>query len=171
MIMRRPLPLLLKDTRGAAAAEMAMVTPLLVLLAFAPMELGNYFLSEHALSKAVRDGARFAGRQSFAAFPSCSTIDATTATNIKNIVRTGQITSGGNPRLIGWTSPATITVSVACNTGNSYSGAGIYTGKVGGAPVVTVGAVVPYQSLFQRIGFASASLSLRAQSQSAVMGT
>jgi Flp pilus assembly protein TadG len=168
--MRRIIPSLLKGTRGAAAAEMALVTPILMLLLFAPMELGNYFLSEHALSKAVRDGARYAGRRSFDQF-TCSTVTSDVIDSTRNIVRTGQITTGGNPRLVGWTSPASITVSVACDSGGTYSGTGIYRGKAGGAPVVTVAAVVPYASLFQRIGFASASLSLRAQSQSAVMGT
>ena len=48
------------DRRGAAAAEMALVTPLLLVILFGAVELGNYFYNEHIVVKAVRDGARFA---------------------------------------------------------------------------------------------------------------
>lgn len=167
--MRAQFFSLLRDTNGAAAAEMALVTPLLVLLTFAPMELGNYFLSAHAVSKAVRDGARYAGRRNFAEF-TCSTASADVIDKTRNIVRTGQLATGGNPRLVGWTSATTITVAVACDTGGTYSATGIYKGQTGGAPVVTVSAAVPYASLFQRIGFNSSNLTIHAQSQSAVMG-
>ena len=34
-------------------------------LMFGAVELGNYFLNEHSLVKAVRDGARYAARQDF----------------------------------------------------------------------------------------------------------
>ena len=53
---------LARDSRGAAAAEMALVLPLLLVILFGSLELGNYFMNEHTLIKAVRDGARFAGR-------------------------------------------------------------------------------------------------------------
>ncbi|MGL5837065.1 MAG: TadE family protein, partial [Sphingorhabdus sp.] len=48
--------------KGAAAAEMALVTPLLMIIMFGAFELGNYFYSQHVVTKAVRDGARFASR-------------------------------------------------------------------------------------------------------------
>ena len=47
---------LLRDKRGNAAVEMALVTPLLLLILFGSVELGNYFMDEHTLVKAVRDG-------------------------------------------------------------------------------------------------------------------
>ncbi len=170
MTMLRTFTSLLTDTRGAAAAEMALVTPLLIVMAYGPMELGNYFLSAHTVAKAVRDGARYAGRRSFADF-ACSGAPAASADVIdktRNLVRTGQIASGGTARLRGWTAASTITVDVACNT--SFTG-GIYTGKSGGAPVVTVTAAVPYASLFGRLGFDASSLTIRGASQSAVAGT
>ena len=54
---------LFRDCRGAAAAEMAMVLPLLLALMFGVTELGRYFWSEHVLLKGVwqcnrRDGGR-----------------------------------------------------------------------------------------------------------------
>lgn len=153
--------------RGTAAAEMALVTPLLITLMFGAFELGNYFLSEHAVSKAVRDGARYASRRSFTEF-TCSTVSADVLDKTRNIVRTGQVANSGTPRLVGWTNSATITVSVTCNTAGGFTG--IYTGNTTGAPVVTVSASVPYSSLFQSLGFSSTSLLLNASSQSAVMG-
>ena len=44
---------------GAAAAEMALVLPILIALMFGSFELGNYFLNQHVVTKAVRDGLRF----------------------------------------------------------------------------------------------------------------
>lgn len=146
---------------------MALVTPLLVTLMFGAFELGNYFLSEHAVAKAVRDGARYASRRSFTEY-SCSAASADVIDKTRNVVRTGQIATGGTARLVGWSNPATITVSVSCNTAGGFTG--IYTGISTGAPVVTVSASVPYASLFQSLGFVSSSLLLNASSQSAVMG-
>jgi Flp pilus assembly protein TadG len=82
---------------GVAAAETAMLTPILLVLLFGAFEMGKYFLDEHVLMKAVRDGARYAGRQSFASMPCGGT--ATNETAIKNFVRFGNIAGTGNPRL------------------------------------------------------------------------
>jgi len=50
------LSYLFSNKDAAAAAEMAIVTPILVSLMFGSFEMGNYFLSEHVVAKAVRDG-------------------------------------------------------------------------------------------------------------------
>ena len=52
---------LARDVHAAAAAELALVLPLLLIIMFGSFEIGNYFLNEHILVKAVRDGARVAG--------------------------------------------------------------------------------------------------------------
>jgi Flp pilus assembly protein TadG len=161
-----PLSRLLRHTDGVAAAEMALVTPLLLTLMFGSFELGNYFLSEHVVVKSVRDGARYAGRLSFTEYD-CSAPSSNAIDQIRNVTRTGQVASGGTERLTGWTSPTTITVSVACS---STTTGGIYKDKTGGAPVVTVSASVPYSSLLGTIGLANPSLTLNAKSQSAVNG-
>ena len=158
---------------ASAAVEMALVAPMLITLMFGSFELGNYFLDDHVVTKAVRDGARFAARQSFTYYSSCSGSPSDPAlTQIKNVVRTGQIADGGAARLPGWTSASTITVTISCNiTGNGGSAfSGIYTGMTSGAPVVTISADVPYTSLFNSLGFSSTSLRLRGSSQAAVMG-
>jgi Flp pilus assembly protein TadG len=173
--MIRLLASFVRDTRGVAAAEMAMVTPLLIVIMFGIFEAGNFFWNEHIVVKAVRDGARFAGRQSFAAYScedvaeneSCSpTIDADVETNIKNVTRTGNAEGFGDPRVSGWTTDQ-VTVSISWS---ETTDTGIYTGRASGAPVVTVSATVPYDSLFGALGFDTAGLSVSASAQSPVMG-
>lgn len=166
--MSRRIAHLFRSESGSAAAEMALVTPLLLTLMFGSFELGNYFLDDHVVAKAVRDGARYAARKDFSYFTACSgEPTGTVATETKNLVRTGQVASGGTARLPHWDSPSTITITVTCN--GTFSG-GVYRGQASGAPVVTVSAVVPYSSLFNSLGFSSSSLSLQARAQASVMG-
>lgn len=165
--MRGPLSSLWKDPSGSSAAEMALVTPLLMTLMFGSFELGKYFLDEHVVSKAVRDGARYASRRSFTEF-TCTGASTDVIDKTRNITRTGEIASGGTARLPYWTTATTITVSVTCDTSGTYSG--IYKGASTGVPVVTVAASVPYGSLFGYLGFGASTLSLNSQSQAAVMG-
>lgn len=166
---------------GNAAAEMALCLPLLLVLMFGSVELGNYFLDEHVLVKAVRDGARYAARQSFTAY-NCTdgTVDAdSVVTPTENLVRTG-LTVGGADRLANWGS-ATFSVTVQCITqvangtdsdGNTITEqmSGIYAGSTDGAPVVTVSASVPYQSVLGSFGFTGIGMSLNASEQATVSG-
>ena len=156
---------IIRNKLGAAAAEMGLVIPLLVTLMFGSVEMGRYFMDAHIVAKAVRDGARYAGRQSFTEMPCGGT--ATDEADIKDLVRTGTTTDGAASRLSYWTDPATITVTITCSTGNNYSTAGIYTNATGGARHVTVAASVPYVSLF---GFTLFNLSVPGRSDAAVMG-
>jgi len=167
------------DIIGSAAVEMALVTPLLLTLMFGSFELGNYFLDEHVVTKAVRDGARYAARLPISNFscPSGSSSGSLlgNSTQIKNVTRTGKADGTGTPRLITWTDTNTITITVGCKPVASYPG--IYTGLPGDVPVVTVAATVPYTTLFSRLGWqigrkttGSSTLNLNAQSQAAVMG-
>jgi hypothetical protein len=167
---------LARCTSGAAAAELALALPILLVLLFGSAELGNYFMNEHILVKAVRDGARYAARQDFSNFSSCSgapggTVEADT----KSVVMTGLV-SGGSNKLRNWNA-TTITVSVSCSTatGGQTLG-GIYTGNKNsagtliGAPIVTVGATVPYSPILQAFGFTGRGYNLNATQQAAVMG-
>jgi Flp pilus assembly protein TadG len=162
------------DCRGAAAAEMALITPLLITLMFGSMELGNYFMGEHAVVKAVRDGARYAGRIPISNY-TCATGNATGTLNaleteVKNLTRTGSIGGNTSPRLGYWTDNTTITVSVRCVAKASFGGT--FSPLLGDIPVVKVSADVPYAdgSLFKYIGFTSIDLSLRSESEATVMG-
>lgn len=163
--MRPPLNALLRNKSGAAAAEMVLVTPLLMILIFGAFEAGNFFWNEHIVIKAVRDGARFAGRQSFAKYSCAAITDAAIETQIKNMTRTGQ-TIGGTARVAGWTDTQ-VSISVSCNATTTQ---GIYTNHAGGAPVVTVSTTLPYTPFFGTLGFDTSGLNLAASAQSAVMG-
>lgn len=166
---------LVRDHRAAAAAEMALVLPFLLSLGMGAVELGNYFLDEHRLIKAVRDGARYAARQDFSNFSGCPStatdVGTDLTTSVENLVRTGS-PSGGTDQLPNWGS-ATFTVQYSCDT--SYGGetmGGIYTThNSGNAPVVIVTASVPYEPVaLSAFGFNATSYTLNAQEQAPVLG-
>ena len=161
------------DRRGAAAAEMALVAPLLVTIMFGSLELGKYFWDEHLVTKAVRDGARFASRQSFATMPCGGS--ATNEAQIKNLVRFGKptVTAADKPRLHYWTSNSTITVEITCYENSGVDGARVYDGIYSArpdVPVVKVTAAVPYAPIVGSFGFEADGLSLNAYSESTVFG-
>ena len=156
----------MRATRGTAAAEMALMLPLLVMLLMGTFEGGYFLWNEHKVVKGVRDGARYAARQDFSDFTcSSDTIDSTVVSNVKNLTRTGTADGSGNDAVPGWTNDD-ITVTLSCDDTTST---GIYA-DVGTAPRVTVSASVAYPSLFGSLGFNTGSLHLNASAQSAVMG-
>jgi Flp pilus assembly protein TadG len=159
---------ILRCQNGAAAAEMALVTPLLLLFLFGSVELGRYFHNEHLVLKAVRDGARFAARQDFSAFSGCSgSPTGTVVSDTQNLVRTG-LMSGGSAQLPNWPA-ATVTLTTSCSTtAGSETMTGIYRGRTTGAPIVTVTATVPYTPLFGTLVFGG--LTLNASQQATVTG-
>lgn len=159
---------------GAAAVEMALVLPMLLILLMGSFELGNYFMNEHVVVKAVRDGARYASRQGFGNYSACSgSVGDPVLSDTQTVVKQG-LASGGSD-LINWTG-ATINVNVSCSssaTSTAYGAqnmAGIYNGRSTGAPIVTVVASVPYKPLLASYGFSGVGFTLNASQQSAVMG-
>lgn len=164
MIARR----FINDTLGAAAAEMALILPLSILLLFTGLEAGHYFYQQHQVIKALRDGARYAARQSFDDINcrSSATIDSTVAGNIRNLTRTGQI-SGGSSRISNWVD-GDITVTVTCPTA-AESQTGIYdSGEP--APQVNVTTNFNYDSLFNGVGIITDNATIGGTQQATVMG-
>lgn len=51
-----------RDERGSPSVEMVLVLPFLLVLLFGGFEAGNFVWTQHKLTMAVRDGARFAAR-------------------------------------------------------------------------------------------------------------
>src|SRR4051794_12679666 len=102
---------LLGDTNGAAAAEMVLVLPLLLVIMFGSVELGNYMLNEHTLLRAVRDGARYAARQPFASYSGCNGtaagVPSAVSDNTKLLVRKGTLNSADPDQLSNWTDAST----------------------------------------------------------------
>lgn len=78
------LPSIDKQHRGGALIEFAIVLPLLLFVAFAVFEMGNILIHDNALSKAVRDSARYIAREG--GISDCS-----------NVVAEGLITNAVNP--------------------------------------------------------------------------
>lgn len=157
--------------RGAAAVEMALVLPLLLVLLFGSVELGNYFMNEHSLAKAVRDGARFAARQSFVDYTSCSGAPGGTVVNdTRNIVMNGYL-AGGTAVLTPNIEAADINVETSCSaTAGGEDMEGIYRGRASGAQIVTVSASVDYRPVLGSFGFSGMGATLNARSQAAVTG-
>jgi Flp pilus assembly protein TadG len=183
--MKKIARFLAADPSGNAAVEMALVAPLLLIIMFGSVELGNYFMNEHSLVKAVRDGARYAARQGYTNWPDCSTVNTTVRDNTRLAVKTGYLTSsgglGGGPLLTPNITSSDITVSVSCfATAGGQNMLGIYRSRFGGtcngsssngcAQVVTVTAAVPYRSILGVMGFTGIGMNLNASSQAVVTG-
>jgi len=140
------------------------------------MELGNYFLDQHAVSKQVNDGARFAARLPLASTYNCPAAvyeDSGATTKIVNVTKTGSVdgTAAGRFPAAFWDACGdgdAVTVTMRCVDKTLYKG--VYTGLAGNIPVVKVSADVAYPSLFGAVGFATSALCLRATSEAAVVG-
>lgn len=168
---------LLSDRSGTAAVEMALVAPFLILLMFLSVEMGNYMMTEQAVAKQVRDGARYAARIPLATatvtnYTCPSTVDTTAETQIRNVTKTGSVdgTATGRFPAAFWTnacSPATksVSVSLRCVPKANYSG--VWAGLGTDIPVVTVSADVPYSDLF---GIRLKGLCMHASSEAPVAG-
>lgn len=165
-----------RDRRGAAAAEMALVTPLLVTILIGSVELGSYFYNEHILAKAVRDGARYAARQPFSRYSACSgEPTGTVGAETRALVRTSLL-AGGSDRFAD-IDDADIQLEISCeNTADPIAGStenlsGIYKNLASGAPIVTVRASVPYTPVIGApFGFSGVGFNLNASQEAAVMG-
>ncbi|HUE80069.1 MAG TPA: TadE/TadG family type IV pilus assembly protein [Sphingomicrobium sp.] len=167
--MKRARLSLRRECGGTAAAEMALVLPLLLTIMFGSLELGNYFMNEHTLVKAVRDGARFAARQSFANYPDCSTVSTTARDSTRNVVMNGALAGGSiiTPNIE--SGDIDVTTSCAADAGGETM-SGIYAGRANGAQIVTVSATVAYRPVVSAFGFTGIGLNLNAASQAAVTG-
>ncbi|HET9355789.1 MAG TPA: TadE/TadG family type IV pilus assembly protein [Sphingomicrobium sp.] len=165
------LSAMLRDRRGAAAVEMVMVMPLLLIIMFGATELGRFFWSEHRLVKAVRDASIYASRQQIDNFDCTnSTISSAVTTATRNLIKTGEL-SGGTEQLPNWDDGgASIALTLTCVTsagGTTLSG--IYTANQGKVPVINITATLPYNSIMHGFGLDSA-LTMRAKQEAAVMG-
>lgn len=147
-----------------------MVAPLLLLLMLGSAELGNYFLNEHSLAKAVRDGARFAARKSWDNYPDCSTVGTTLRDETRNVVMYGYLS--GSTALTPNISAGDVSVTTSCTTtAGGQTMTGLYSIHSGGAQIVTVNATVNYRPIAGIFfGFSGHDLHLNASSQAAVTG-
>jgi Flp pilus assembly protein TadG len=169
-MMSASLRRLLASSKGAAAAEMALVTPLLLLVMAGGLEVGNFFMDEHRLAKAVRDGARFAARKDFTYFTACNAAPGgTVVADTQNLIKTSYL-SGGTDQLSNW-SGGSINVTTRCSAGaGSVTYSGIYKGMTNGARRVEITASVTYLPLMAPFGISFFGSTLNATQEAAVSG-
>lgn len=158
--------------KGAAAAEMALILPFALLLVYTSLEAGHYMYQRHQVVKGLRDGARFAARQSFddinCRSGTASTVPNAVETEIISVTRTGALsTSSVLPRVKNWAA-TDITVAVTCPTA-AQSQTGMYDATERAA-IVTVSTDFTYDALFNGLGVLDDSIHLIADQQATVMG-
>ena len=153
-----------RNQSGAAAAEMALILPLVLALLFTTFEGSYYMICEHRVVKGVRDAARYAARLDLSNY-ACpgGTFSGSTAT-VQNLTRTGAL-SGGTATVPGWIN-SDVTVAVTCATGQG----GIYAATGGNAPLVKVSTRLAYPSIMGALGFTNATIYIGAEAQSPVIG-
>lgn len=167
-MMRGPTHLW-RNERGAAAAEMALILPLVLTLIYATFEGSYYMLCEHRAIKGVRDAARYAARLDRGLFACPGGTFSGDEAAIKNLTRTGKL-SGGTVKIPGWgTNPADVSVTVTCAALTAGS-AGIYNSTGGNAPRVRVSTRLNYPSIMASLGFTTATIQIGAAAQSPVIG-
>ena len=79
--------------RGAVLAEMALVTPILWVLRLVTADLSRAFIEHNILTKAVRNGARYAAAKAFQGTTGVINVTAITD-QTKNLVVYGSTTPG-----------------------------------------------------------------------------
>lgn len=121
-----------RDEGGIAVTELAVVTPIFLLMFLSTIELGHMIYYSITVEKALRSAVTYAGRNE------TYTPEVITAT--KNIVRTGE-PKGTDPYLVrGWEDPdANVIFSTSDYTGTMEKSGGTFT-----TTVVSVTADVPY---------------------------
>ena len=97
--------------RGAVLVEMALVTPILLVLLLATADLTRAFIDHNTVTKAVRNGARYLAANAIQGTTGVVNIDATLVDETRNLVVYGSTypPGGASPVVPGLT-PANITV-------------------------------------------------------------
>lgn len=87
-----------KNERGVELLEFALVLPFLLLCCLGLMEFGRAYYTYNILTKAVRDGARFACQDRIL---NTGVFPTGTVTNVQRVVVYGNTTGTGYPKLAG----------------------------------------------------------------------
>jgi Flp pilus assembly protein TadG len=98
--------------RGLAMVELTIAIPVFLMLLMATAEFGRAFLQYNALSKGVRDGARYVAGKALSGSTGVVTISAALQTQTRNVVVYGNTLGTGTPILPGLTT-AQVTVANA----------------------------------------------------------
>lgn len=103
--------------KGAAMVEMAMVVPILLILAFGIIELGRALYQHNSLGKATETAARYLTRSWGAVDDECQPLGAwdTSVAIAKNLTVYGNESGTGNPVVSGL-APVDVTVQLLAGT-------------------------------------------------------
>ncbi len=103
--------------RGAVLVEMALVTPILLVLLLATADLTRALIEHNTLTKAVRNGARYVAGQALQGSTGVVNVDATLADDTKHVVLYGSISPpGGTPPVLPGLTLTDITVVQVAGT-------------------------------------------------------
>ena len=161
---------LLAEERATAATEFALILPMLIIVLFSGSEAGHFIWTQHKLTEAVRDGARYASRLPISRVcnGASSSLSSTDLATIRLLTRTGQLANSTARAVVpGW-ADSQVEVTISCR---SYVATGIYQDLGAAGPIVTVRAAnVNYPYLFGTLGAVGGSIALNAKSSAAVIG-
>lgn len=135
-----------KTQRGLAMVEFAVSLPLLLLLLLATAEFGRLISQYDTLTKAVRDGARYAASTAALGSTGLVYITPQIQTAVGNLVATGNVDGSGSALLPGLVA-SNVTVSDAGNGYVSVSAAYTYEPMLG-ATLPTFGFGAPISLSF-----------------------
>ena len=156
-----------RNENGIATVELAVVTPIFLLMFLSSIELGHMIWYSITVEKGLRSAVTYAGR--------IEVHDATTRQNVKNIVMTGSPT--GTAFLVaGWNDPdaqvlfeeKTYTTTTLTGTGNTVEVVMSVTADV---PYVSVvGVIIPALEYLMRRSMRNGKLFITLTHQQAIIG-
>jgi Flp pilus assembly protein TadG len=121
-----------KNERGAEIVEFALVLPFLILMCLGVIEFGRIYYAYNILTKAVRDGARYAATSRIR---SDGTFSSTIVARTRRLVVFGNVNGSGS-RILPNLQTTQVNVTPLTSGGQQY---------------VTVGVAYPYSPLFSLI--------------------
>lgn len=132
-----------RSQRGIAMVEFAIALPLLLFLMLATAEFGRMLSQYDTLTKAVRDGVRYAASTAVVGSTGVVYITPAIQTAVANLVATGDVDGSGTPLLPGLTA-ADVTVTDAGNGYVSVSATYAYQPMLGATlPTFGLGGSIP----------------------------
>ena len=143
-----------RSQNGVCSVEFVLCLPVIALMLFGTIDIGRLLFDYHAVSKSVRDAARYVARSDagalFSDLATC-TVNPTTAAgsptqNARNMTLTGTVDLSGGYILKYWTDTSTVTVSSACFDNSAGTYQGFYSGETN-IPIVSVAAAVSFPLL------------------------
>ena len=157
-----------RNEDGVAITELAVVTPIFLMMFLSTIELGHMIYYSITIEKGLRSGVTYAGR--------VEEHTPTTIQNTKNIVRTGS-TSGMSPFLVrGWEKPGSSVIFSQTIFTQAMSGKGVdlearvihITADVAYVPVV--GVLIPVLERLMRTQFRHGELYITLTHEQAIIG-